>query len=187
MPADKNQKYPVVMLKMNDTVEKECPFVTDRGCSVYADRPWSCRMYPVGSASPGDESGESPFYFIMREDICRGFAEQKEWTIREWLSDQEIDAYDETGELFKEIALHDFFAQGKTLTPKKIQMFFMVCYNIDAFRRFLFESSFFERFDVGEETRTAIENDDVALLKFGFRWLKFALFGEPAMTIKKTE
>jgi Fe-S-cluster containining protein len=51
-PFDKNLKYPVILLKMNDDEKKSCPFVGENGCGVYEDRPWACRMYPLGLASP---------------------------------------------------------------------------------------------------------------------------------------
>ena len=55
-------------------------------------------------------------------------------------------------------------------------MFFMVSYNIDKFRSFVFESSFLERFEVDAETLEKLKSDDVALLKFGVGWLKNILF-----------
>ncbi len=187
MPIEKNQKYPVVMLEMVDSNEKNCPFVSEsKGCTIYEDRPWPCRMYPVGLASPrdGEANLREEFYFLMKESHCEGFAEQKEWTISEWMEDQGVEAYNEIGELFKEIALHKGFEESKTLSPQKMEMFFMVCYNVDVFRRFVFESRFLEMFEVDSETQERIREDDVELLKFGFQWLKFSLFGEKTMTVK---
>jgi hypothetical protein len=66
-----------------------------------------------------------------------------------------------------------------------MEMYYMVCYNLDKFRRFLFESTFFDRFEIDEARREAMRNDDVELLKFGFEWLKFSLFGEKIMKIKE--
>ena len=43
---------PMVVLKMNED-DKRCPFVTEEGCSVYADRPWPCRMYPLNMNDDG--------------------------------------------------------------------------------------------------------------------------------------
>ena len=81
--------------------------------------------------------------------------------------------------------MHRFFTEGKQITPEKLEMFFMVCYNIDAFREFVFNSSFLDKFEVDEETKAAIKDDDVELLKFGFRWLRFALFAEEALVVKE--
>ena len=55
-------------------------------------------------------------------------------------------------------------------------MFFMVSYNIDKFREFVFESSFLKRFDIDEKTLIKIKNDEIELLQFGVEWLKGILF-----------
>jgi hypothetical protein len=80
--------------------------------------------------------------------------------------------------------MHKWFENGKDLSPQQIEMFFMVCYNLDTFRRMVFESSFLKKFEVDEARREQMRRDDVELLKFGFDWLKFSLFGEPTITIK---
>jgi len=185
-PIDKNQQFPVVMLKMRDDETKNCHFVQDDGCSVYEDRPWSCRMYPLGLASPKEEGTptDEQFFFLMKEDVCKGFQEVQEWTVRSWMEDQGVTNYDEFGRLFKEITLQSYFQSGKALEPQKMEMFHMVCYNIDKFRIFLYGSSFFERFEVDEALIKTMGTDDAQLLRFGFQWLKFALFGEKAITVK---
>jgi Fe-S-cluster containining protein len=186
MPIDKNLKYPVVLLQMNDDEKKSCPFVGRDGCRVYEDRPWSCRMYPLGLASPkeGHEQVHEDFYFLLREAVCKGFGEQKSQTVDDWLTDQGITDYNEMGEQFKNLTLHPFFESGQNLTPQKIEMFFTVCYNIDKFRDFVFGSTFLEKFEVDSDTQRQIKDDDVELLKFGYQWLRFALFGEKTITIK---
>jgi len=188
MPTDRHQQYPVVLLEMTDAPDKHCPFVSqEQGCTIYEDRPWACRMYPVGLASPGasDASAEDrEFYFLIKDSFCRGHEEDQGWTIREWMRNQGVEPYDEMGKRFKEVAMHKWFDTGKDLSPEKIGMFFMVCYNLDAFRRMVFQSSFLEKFEVDESTVERIREDDVELLKFGFRWLKFSLFGEPTVTVR---
>lgn len=186
LPTDRHQKYPVVLLEMTDLEDKRCPFVSDeQGCTIYEDRPWACRMYPVGLASPAHDDPESEdqeFYFLIKDHFCRGFEEDKGWTIREWIRNQGIEPYNEMGKHFKEVAMH--IENGKDLSPEKIEMFFTVCYNLDTFRRIVFESSFLEKFEVAEALQERIRHDDVELLKFGFEWLRFSLFREPTMTIK---
>jgi hypothetical protein len=184
-PFGEKQKYPVRLLKMTETEDKECPFVTDEGCSVYSDRPWSCRMYPLGLASPKEGSPDSEdFFFLMKEQVCKGFEEDHEQTIEEWLEEQGINAYNEMGKLYKEVTLHEFFEEDKELTPPKMEMFHLVCYDIDKFRTFVFESSFLEKFEVDADTIDKMKDSDVELFKFGVEWLKFALFGEKTMQVK---
>jgi len=38
---------PIVSLTSADAKRLTCPFVTAEGCSVYPDRPSSCRIYPL--------------------------------------------------------------------------------------------------------------------------------------------
>lgn len=185
-PFDQNLKYPVVLLKMQENERKSCHFVSPEGCTVYEDRPWSCRMYPLGLASPGEESTEldADFYFLLQESVCQGFKEDRPISVKEWIKNQGITEYQEIGEYFKELTTHKFFQGEQELTPKKIEMFHLVCYDIDNFKRFVFESSFLDKFDVEAETLTKIKDDDVELLKFGYQWLRFALFGEATIQVK---
>jgi len=185
-PFDEKLRYPVVMLRMEENEKKSCPFVTEDGCSVYEDRPWACRMFPLGLASPKDGSTQldDEFYFLLKDGICKGFEEKKTQTVSEWIKDQGIDDYTELGEMFKDIALHDKMQTGDAMSPEKVEMFFMVAYNIDRFRDFVFKSTFLKKFEIDESTVKSIENDDVELLKFGFGFLRFALFGEDTLKIR---
>ncbi len=187
LPIQRDMTTPVVLLKMNEDEKRSCPFVTDEGCGVYTDRPWPCRMYPVGLATSRDTPdgwrGER-FYFLLREEGCKGFGEDREWTIREWLEDQETDAFDEWGEAYKELSLHPFFEESGTLSPQKMEMFFNATYDLDKFRAFVFGSTLLDRFDVDEDFVYEMRMSDEALLRFGFLWVRFALFGERTMKVK---
>ncbi|MBU1628020.1 YkgJ family cysteine cluster protein [bacterium] len=183
-PFTKEQKLPLVVLKMGDDPEKKCPFVTDGGCKIYDDRPWPCRMYPLGLASPGGElKDEEEFYFLMKEPDCLGLKEKKSYTIRSWLDDQGLNLYNELGNLFKEITLHPYFKEND-LSPEKMEMFYMACYDLDRFRNFVFESKFLKYFEVDNSIVKKIKDDDVELMKFAFEWLKFSLFGEKTIKVK---
>ncbi|MFG1690840.1 YkgJ family cysteine cluster protein [Gemmatimonadota bacterium] len=186
LPVQADMKTPVVVLRMNDDEAKTCPFLTESGCGVYTDRPWPCRMYPLGLAASKDTPdgwrGER-FYFLLKEEGCQGFGEAKEWTVREWLDDQGMDAYDQWGEAFKELTLHTFFEDDGTLSPERLEMFFTASYDLDKFRDFVFESTLLERFDVDEDFVEEMRHNDEALLRFSFLWLQFSLFGEKTMRI----
>jgi len=183
-PFTKDMKLPVVVLKMGEDPSKKCSFVSEDGCTIYEDRPWPCRMYPLGFASPGEGlENEKEFYFLMDEPDCLGFKENREYTVESWLSDQGLNEYNEMGEFFKEISLHPYFEKND-LSPEKMEMYFTACYNLDKFRRFIFASNFLKYFDVDNETIEKIKEDDIELMKFAFRWLKFSLFGENTMKMK---
>jgi uncharacterized protein len=186
LPIDQNQKLPVVVLRMQDNEKKSCFFVSDQGCTVYNNRPWACRMYPLGLASPGETASElnEEFYFLLKESVCKGFNENKEQTIAEWINDQGIEDYTEFGDLYKDIYTHPYLEKAPELTPQKIDMFFLASYNLDKFRNMVFKSSFLVKFDVDADRLKKMEEDDEELLKFAFDWLRFAIFGEQTMIIK---
>ena len=62
-----------------------------------------------------------------------------------------MDEYDDWGEAFKELTLHQHLEDGATLAPEKMQMLFTACYNLDKFREFVFGSTLLDRFDVDED------------------------------------
>jgi Fe-S-cluster containining protein len=185
-PFDENAQYPVLLLKMEDNERKSCPFVGEQGCTVYEDRPWPCRMYPLGLASPKTEQPDNSgdFFFLLKEETCKGHNEDNKITVEEWLSNQGIEEYNDFGNWFKEITLSDFFEKGNHIDPKRMEMFFTACYNIDKFRDFVFKSSFLEKIEIEDELVEQLKTDDIRLLKFAFDWIKFAIFGEPTMKIK---
>ena len=186
-PILADQKLPLVLLKMEDDDRKSCPFVTSEGCTVYEDRPWSCRMYPLGIASSktADRADGIEFCFMVDEEsFCLGFKEEKEWTVAEWWKSEGIDLYDKKNEPYKAITLHKRFREGKGIEPAKGHIFYLTCYDLDRFRGLIFKSSFFERFEVKDEIIKKIRADDEALLDFGFDWLRFSLFGEDTLKIR---
>jgi hypothetical protein len=69
--------------------------------------------------------------------------------------------------------------------PQIQQMIFMSLYNIDKFRKFVFESTFLERLEVEEDILEKIKKSDTDLLKFAFEWIKFGLFGKKVFWVKE--
>ncbi len=186
MPVTKDLHLPVVMLKLGPEPEKRCEFVTEQGCGVYEDRPWSCRMYPIGSALPPARAGveTEPVHFLFEDDFCKGHAEKTEWTVASWKADQGLEHQEELETGFREIVSHPWFIGGqRQLDPKRMEMFYTACYDLDTFRRFIVSTTFAERFELEDGLLDRLEKDDEQLLLFAFRWLRFALFAEPTMTV----
>jgi Fe-S-cluster containining protein len=184
-PFNKRSQFPVVILRMGDDDKKKCLFNAPEGCTVYSDRPWACRMFPLGMASPGESNKEveEEFYFLLKETHCKGFECAREQTIAEYKTGQGVEDYNENSEGFKYLTTHPFFSENKMLPPEKMDMFYTVCYDIDSFRRFVFNSTFLDKFEIDPEAVERMREDDVELLKLGFDWLRFSLFGESTMTI----
>ncbi len=180
---------PGVQMKL--TGEKNaCPFVTPEGCTVYEDRPTACRYYPVGMADfhegGTDDAREDKFFFLVKEPHCKGFEEPKHWTIREWRADQGVDVRDEMNkEWLRLIMRRKSFGHQASLSDSAKRMFFMASTDLDHFRRFIFESSFLDTYEIDQETIDKIKEDDVELMHFSFKYLANTLFGAAGMTIKE--
>lgn len=177
---------PIVVLKLKDDKEKSCPFVTPEGCTVYSDRPVTCRYYPIGMAimKKHDKETGQDFFIKIREDHCLGHHESKEWTISEWRADQESDLYDEMNSDWMEVVL-----KAKTLGivefgQKSLDLFFMVSSNLDMFRDFVFNSNFLNAYEIDPAVVEKIKNDELELLKFALKWLRFTMFGEGGFKVK---
>jgi hypothetical protein len=175
--VDKSSSLPYAVIR-------KCPFVTPEGCSIYEDRPTTCRYYPVAQATGiVGESGAKrieEFYFFIKDPNCLGHKEDKEWTIREWKINQGLDVYDEMNKEWKKIQL----CKRQEIDSKKQSLIYMVSYDIDNFKRFIFESKFLDIVELDDEEIERIKNDEIALMKFGFEYLKYILRLEDNLKIK---
>lgn len=178
--------YPRLLLKMREQ-DSRCPFVTEKGCSVYTDRPSSCRFYPIGRATrkkPFQSDVVEEWFFTVREKHCLGFEENKEWTVSEWIENQGVAEYNKLNDLWMEIVLRQPIISDAADRERKMQMFYMSSYQLDEFSNFVFKSGFLKRFNIIENEIEKIRDDVVELNKFAIRWLKFSLFGERTISFK---
>jgi Fe-S-cluster containining protein len=181
----RDSKLPVVFLRM-DEESRKCPFVGESGCTVYRHRPWACRMYPLGMAEPaGQNASAGRFYFLVKESLCQGHQNGSERSVRDWIDNQELEAFDLMQAPFLELMAHPQWQSPEALSQEKLDMYFMSIYDLDRFRRFVFDTRFLEFFDIDESRVQAIAQDDEELLEFAFDWLAFSLFREKRMKIKK--
>lgn len=184
-------QLPVAMLRMDEKTG-QCPFVTPEGCSVYSDRPVTCRYYPIGlalmhrqAATDQEGSQDEAFYFLIKEDFCKGHQEEKTWRVDAWRQDQGSDGYDEHNRNWMEVIVKRRSAGDATRTSLPVsEFFYMASTNPEKFREFVFNSSFLKRYQVDEETAARIREDDVALTEFAFSWLKSALFGDREVKVR---
>ncbi len=173
--------FPEVLLRMAENDQHTCPFLTEAGCSVYADRPDTCRTFPVEQGALFDAvTGRSaPVYFFRPPDFCLGAQEAQQWTIDSWTQDQEAGLHHQMTLRWAEIRRlfqnDPWGAEGPQ--GAKAKMAFMAAYNLDRFRQFLFESSFFKRYRVKPDLKKKMRVSDKDLLLFGFEWIKFFVWG----------
>lgn len=157
--------FPLVFIKMQEEADLICPFVSPRGCLVYQERPWACRMAPV------DIQGGGQYGFIFDRNKCHGLKEGKEWTVAEWMRNQGVDEYEEIEKLFKEIPLRLRNTSLMVQEPEVGALFFNISYDLDRFKEMIKAKDWQERHGVAPEVVEQIMSDDLELLQFGFRWL----------------
>jgi Fe-S-cluster containining protein len=183
--VDEAYGVPVVKLKMNNDETRRCPFVSPEGCAVYEDRPGACRLYPLGRAASKifEEHPAAEYYFVVKESHCLGFNEERDWTVQEWIINQGMDEYNAMNDSFMNITAGRQAKAIKALNDQQLQMYYMACYSLDEFRRFVFETTFLDKFDITQDVRKRIKTDETELMAFACQWLKFSLFGEKTIPI----
>jgi Fe-S-cluster containining protein len=171
---------PVLTLSPVRSADLQCPFVTTCGCSVYADRPSSCRVYPVARAiSRNRKTGKiSEHFALIQEPHCLGFQQSKTQTVRQWLEDQALDAYNQLNDLFLEIISLKNRCRPDPLDLRSKLVFHMALYDIDAFQEQIFQKGLIDDLNLEPELLEVLKNDEVELLKFGHRYVKAQIFGE---------
>lgn len=179
--------FPDVLLKMAENEEKTCPFLSDKGCTVYHDRPDTCRTFPVERGMLFDENGKAEqVSFFRPPDFCKGRDEKTEWNLDSWANDQEADLYNQMTERWAEIkslfTSNPWGPEGPEGNRARIA--FMAAYNIDSFRNFIFNSSFLKRYKVRPEIQKKIKRNDAALMKFGFAFIRLTIFGISSKQLK---
>ena len=169
---------PVITFKTDYTSEYKCPFVTPQGCSIYESRPSSCRAYPLGRVvSRSRATGAiTEQYMLLKEPHCLGFKQEQTRTVREWIKSQGITVYNQINDMLMQIiGLKSRLGPGR-LDDKSRRLFYMACYDLDTFRTSLFKGKL-DIFDIGHDTLDTLKNDDLALLKFGLKWIQYMLWG----------
>ena len=182
-------QLPTRTIKMKDAEGRPCPFITPEGCSVYTDRPLTCRYYPLGMGTmkKDDSKTEENFFIMIKEDHCLGHNETTEWTIDEWRADQESDLYDEMNSDWMAVVL-----KAKTLgfvefSQKSLDLFFIVSTNLDLFKEFVVSSRFLDAYNIDPEYIAGLMENELEFLKFSLKWLRFAMFDEGDFKVNMEE
>lgn len=168
----------------------ECVFLTKDGCGVYQDRPTACRFYALGSmgVKRQNESVVDDVYFVVKEEHCKGHEEPQTLTVREYLAEQRIDEYDEKNREWRDIVIKKR-SSGPTVgkpSERSLQLFDMCSYDMDSFRKFIQSEGFGEVFDLGQEEKKTLVEDEDKLYSFACRFLKQVLFGENSIPVHET-
>lgn len=168
--------FPEVLLRMADNDERSCPFLNKNGCTVYPDRPDTCRTFPVeqGMIYNTEIQNKKLICFFRPPDFCLGQHEETLWSTASWARDQDAVFYNRMTAQWAAIK-HLFQSNPWEVQGTEGQggkMAFMAAFNVNRFREFVFNSSFLKRYKVKAGILKKIKTDDVELMKFGFSWIK---------------
>ncbi|KJS30119.1 MAG: hypothetical protein VR64_17505 [Desulfatitalea sp. BRH_c12] len=172
---------PVVSLVFSSSNGQRCPFVSDDGCSVYAARPTSCRLYPVMRALHRSRADGhlTVHYALLKEPHCHGFEQNRTQTVGEWIAGQGAEpGLAANDRLLALIALKNRLRPGP-LDQEHQQWAIMALYDLDRLKA---EAGANRLVGMSAPSLAAIPqgNDDAAWLSWGQEWLSHALFGTPS-------
>ncbi len=178
---------PGVKLRTTDE-EPVCLLMSDEGCSVYDDRPSACRYYPVGlmTMRATDAPREEHHYCLVEESHCQGHKEGRKISVADYRKEQGVEPYDDMNREWYQIILKRRSAGpavGKP-SPTSFQFFFLCSYDVDRFREFTQTESFRDTYVISDDEFSSFD-DDVTLLKFGYRLMMQVLFGEESIALRQ--
>jgi hypothetical protein len=177
---EENQLFPTCYLTMIDDGKASCVFVRETGCSVYADRPGSCRAYPLGrGASRNNGTAATESLVLIQEPHCRGFEETNAQTVSRYLFDQGMELYNRFNDILLPLLQHKRIQQQE-FRPSRQQLdqYILALYDPDQFRREMTEGRVALQRPLTPQQLKGLTGDDEELLLLGLSWLMQEFFGE---------
>jgi len=175
---DSPPHFPVLLLKSANDGEGRCPFALDSGCSVYPDRPWICRLFPVVPVEcRTDETAETDRRFnIFVWKGCRGVGNGPETTVRQWWQNAGMAEYEETyldwQKLTEELKL------SGPLPGEKAELFKLGSFDPDQLLERLRAGEYAETFSLEAAELERAGSDDIFLMQLACRWMSRVLLGK---------
>ncbi|MBB1093586.1 YkgJ family cysteine cluster protein [Rhodopseudomonas palustris] len=154
----------------------------DSGCGVYSDRPTVCRYYPIAllALKEKDAKTSKEQYSLITEPHCLGHQTDRRIAIDDYRQEQGVVEYDDMNRPWYQLILKKKSAGPSIgqLPQPSLQLFFMACYDLDRFRRFVCSDNFRATYQLPADFYAELAQSDEELLQFGYRFLRQVLFGE---------
>jgi hypothetical protein len=115
--------------------------------------------------------GVQDHYFCRRLDYCQGFDAGADWTVASWMADQGFTEYDQGRRDWLEILLKAGVTEKLVVDALVQDLFAILAYDLDRFRRLVFDPVFLEAYNLKAEAMEDLRTDDLAFLKFSYRCL----------------
>ncbi len=151
--------------------------------------PQGCRYYPVAllSLRRQDESTDRASYALVEEPHCLGHQKPRRISVADYRKKQGLEEYDELARGWRQLILNKKSSGPSIGKPSKrsLELFFMVCYDLDRFSQFVASEGFSDIYELPAQELKGILCDNVALMQFGFRFLRQVLFGEETIALRQ--
>jgi len=176
-------KLPLVVLDFPRTGDK-CPFLEGAACTVFPHRPSTCRLHPLGIACTMQDDRMVEECLLTPGPEAAGPTPAESWTVGAWLTQQELTVLEaDLNRQWLTLVLSKTTPECMRPDARLKALFAMVAYDLDKFRRFVFETPFLEIFEIDAKAAEPLKTDDLELLQFGFRYLRMMFGLECTLTI----
>jgi len=166
-------------LRLSLAEDGRCPFVGERGCAVYLDRPTCCRIYPLARAVSLGADGALGEQLLVdaSKERCQGFGARAELTVEGWLDDQGLSEYRRANNRVARLFLHPSRPRPLALNPAGVHAVILALYNLDVFRELVATPSFAGEQQLNQARVAEALASKESLLELAEAWLASRLFG----------
>jgi len=179
MDFDEGCWFPRIKLKLSDN--NACPFLQTSGCSVYEDRPYACRVYPLAhsvmrACSHDDQQSK---YFLIRHDYCRGHEAPKLWKLSEWIFSSGLKVFNEMNAqwITVDTLLKSYPFGHSGMNVNFFKLLFCAAYNPDNFRDMM-PDCLTSEMNIPKQLINDAKTCDISLMKVGFMFIIYCLTGD---------
>ena len=177
---DEGLWFPHLTLKM--AANNACPFLTTKGCSVYEDRPFSCRSYPLArkvkrACSPEKQEEK---YYLVRHHYCQGHQAPRQWILKNWIEKSGLKLFNDMNSKWVSIytILKSYPFESTGMNMNFFRLLFCASYNLDNFR-LLMDRCITDEMNISNEFLEKAHTCDIHLMQVGFAFIHYCLTGEP--------
>ncbi len=174
---DEKEPFPLCYLTMIDDGQASCAFLSPQGCTVYDDRPGSCRTYPLGRGARQTPEGLiEELLVLIREPHCQGFNQSVSQTAKQYFKSQELAPYNHYNDKILGLLKHEKIQKGFRPNKQQLDLFILALYNLDMFRQEIAEGRITLNNSLTAPKLKALAGDDEEMLNIGIEWLHHKLF-----------
>ncbi len=176
---DESEPFPLCYLTMIDDGQASCAFVSPQGCTIYEDRPGSCRTYPVGrGARQGSDGSVEELCVLIREPHCQGFQQNQTQTPKQYFQSQGLESYNHFNDKVLTLLKHERIQEGFRPDKQQLDQFILALYNLDMFRQEIADGRITLNSSMNASQLQGLAGDDEEMLNIGIEWLQQQLFSE---------